>query len=167
MFSPSVCFNRDFPYVFVYCFSCGYLAQLGLLQHWVCQFSIFTCCKDGEHATFTELHTIAAKMITKNTFQKQVFLARLILYKLQDNLFTKQITSHLLLQTWTNQWQHYYKENGLVEFFVIITKNMTNIFVPRNYFVILSARMVLSHCTFKVCQHSAPGDDSRHVLRDL
>ena len=75
---------------------------------------------------------------TKNTFQKNV-LARLILYKLQNNLFTKQIPSHVLLQTGTNQWQQHYKENALVElFFGIITK----IVIGPSYFVIVSARMV-------------------------
>ena len=29
---PSVCFNREFPYIFVYCFSCRYLVELGLRQ---------------------------------------------------------------------------------------------------------------------------------------
>ena len=29
---PSVHFNREFPYIFVYCFSCRYLVELGLRQ---------------------------------------------------------------------------------------------------------------------------------------
>ena len=29
---PSVCLNREFPCVFVYCFSCRYLVELGLRQ---------------------------------------------------------------------------------------------------------------------------------------
>ena len=37
---------------------------------------------------------------------------------IQNNIFTKQIHSHVLLQTWTNQWQQHYKENVLVEFFL-------------------------------------------------
>ena len=37
------------------------------------------------------------------------------MYKLQNSLFTKQIPSHVLLQTGTNQWQQHYKENVLVE----------------------------------------------------
>ena len=42
-------------------------------------------------------------------------LAQLILYKLQDNLFTKQIPSHTLLQTGTIQWQQHCKENALMK----------------------------------------------------
>ena len=34
-----------------------------------------------------------------------------------NNLFTKQIPSHVLLQTGTNQWQQHDKENALVELF--------------------------------------------------
>ena len=29
---PSVYFNREFPYIFVYCFSCRYVVELGLRQ---------------------------------------------------------------------------------------------------------------------------------------
>ena len=40
---------------------------------------------------------------------------QLISQKLQNNLFTKQIPSHVLLQTGTNQWQQHCKENVVVE----------------------------------------------------
>ena len=61
---------------------------------------------------------------------------------LQNNRFTKQIPSQVLLQTGTNLWQqHDRKCSGGINF-VIITKIITNILVPRNYFVIASARMV-------------------------
>ena len=60
-------------------------------------------------------------------FNKNV-LAQLLFKKLQNHLFTKQIPSHVILQTGTNQWQQHYKENVLVElFFVIITKIITNL----------------------------------------
>ena len=37
------------------------------------------------------------------------------LVKSQNNLFTKQNPSHVLLQTGTNQWQQYCKDNFLVD----------------------------------------------------
>ena len=45
-------------------------------------------------------------------------LAQLILSKLQNNHFTKQVPSYVLLQTGINLWQHHYKENVLVELFL-------------------------------------------------
>ena len=54
--------------------------------------------------------TIAAKIITKNTLQKNCFGRINLVKKLQINHFTKQISSHALLQTGTNQWQQHYKQ---------------------------------------------------------
>ena len=31
-FCPSLCLLGEFPYIFVYCFSCRYLVELGLRQ---------------------------------------------------------------------------------------------------------------------------------------
>ena len=72
--------------------------------------------KNNQNTTirFFIIRTIAAKIITKILF-KRIVLAQLILQKLQNNLFTKQIPSHVLLQTGTNQWQQHCKESVLVE----------------------------------------------------
>ena len=75
------------------------------------------------------------KVLQKMLFQKNCFGT--------INSVKIQIPSHVLLQTGTNQWQQHYKEHAQVEvFFVIITKIVIEIIVPRHYFVILSARMV-------------------------
>ena len=100
-----------------------------------------------------ERHASAGKIITKNTFSTKMGLEQLILYQLQTNLFTKQIPSHVTLQTGTNQWQQHYKCSGGV-ILVIVTKIITKINVPRNYFVILSARMVHGcNCSKTSCSH--------------
>ena len=63
------------------------------------------------------LPTSAAKIIAKNTFQKNV-LAQSILVKITKQSLFKQIPSHVLVQTGTNQWQQHDKENALVKLFL-------------------------------------------------
>ena len=55
---------------------------------------------------------------SKKYFLKELFWHNNCFVKTTNNLFTKQIPSHVLLQTGTNQWQQQCKENVLVESFL-------------------------------------------------
>ena len=75
---------------------------------------IFVRAPAGRIGDRGDRDTIAAY---KKYFSKKIALAQLILQNLQNNLFTKQIPSHVLLQTGTNQWQQHCNKNVLVEIF--------------------------------------------------
>ena len=85
---------------------------------------------------FAEANTIAAKITTKSTFQKELFWHNSFGQKYKTISLQSKFLRIFSCKHGTSQWQQHYKEIVLVELF------FCNKIVPRNYFVILSARMV-------------------------
>ena len=76
------------------------------------------------HSSFQSEHSPESHMYHrgqhyyKNILYKRNVLAQLMVLKIQNNHYTKQIPSHVLLQTGTNQWQQHCEESALVELFI-------------------------------------------------
>ena len=89
-----------------------------------------------------KIFTIAAKIITKNLFTKKCFGAINFVIITKESLYKANSLACFLVKRDPPVAATLQRKSSDGIIFVIITKIITKEIVPRNYFVIISARMV-------------------------
>ena len=100
------------------------------------------------------------KSLQNNSLQSKCFSAINFVKITKEPLYKANFLAFL----GTHQWQQHYKENLLVELWCFLLKIITKENVPRNYFVIISARTV---CLFLLCENPAIYRRAEGCLRHM